>query len=605
VVKWTLFPKRRRSIWFPLFGLLALSWFPGAASAAYIIGGNYQLNWDQTVDRTETGTTDTRKLKNLIEIKYIGLLSPVVANSISFKVEQEINSDSPDIVRILPTLELGFKGRYWDAKGGMKWTNESTDEPGKYPKETTNLFIEFFYLAPKRVPDLKAKYTIDFDKENEVVDTRKDGLTLSSVYSPNDWLNVKGDYTWNVQEDRLKVDADTEDEKSTGSVGLRHAFSDKLRAETQYTGEVSRGSTLKSDGSGAVEGSTKKDLTNTWKNIVGFRPFRDTSIDGWYDLDLKQNKVNGEDILTTTTKAAASQRIAKPYDLRGDFSRVVTEVRHSQDDNEKTEDTWTGEAKARLSKQFDFSVRYQKKDTVEIHASPAKNTTSGSVIRNATWTGELTPFWKGSVSYDKTDTMTLDVKTTVETKYSIKSMFDFKEIYLMVEPTYDITLKDDLVKPESSDIRDFKTKVAYRLLSTRTIDAKFDHTYGRITKSLEDNIQRTDSTNANLIWKEPFPGWLFSFDAVRSASDTSGDPDAPDITTSLGLRGDYKMEPLLVSTSYKYDRKTLSPNSENFDAKVGWIAPHWDASLTYNFRKTFSDELNEGYTISFTFKYNL
>jgi len=605
VVKWTFFPTRRRSIWFPLIGILALSGFPGAASAAYIMGGNYELNWDQTVDRTETGTTDVRKLKQLVEVKYNGFLSPVVANSISFKVEQEINSDSPDIVRLLPTVELGFKGGYWDAKGGAKLTNENTDEPGKNAKDTTNLFVEFFYLAPKRVPDLKAKYTIDFDTEEGITDTRKDGITLSSVYNPNDWLAVKGDYTRNVLDDRLNADSDTEDEKSTGTLGLRHVFSDKLKAETQYTTEVSRGATLKSDGSGAVEGTNKEDLTNTWKNMVNFRPFQDTSLDGSYDFDLKQNKVSGEHTLTTNIKAAASQKILAPVELRGDFSRAITEMRHTLDDNEKTEDTWTAEAKARFSKILDFSLKYQLKDTVEVHADPTRSTTSGSVNRNATWNPELTPFWRGSVSYDKTDTLERDVKTIVETKYSIKSTFDFKAIYLAVEPTYDITLKDDLVKPESSDIRDFKTKIAYRVLSTRTVDAKFDHTYGRKTDSLLANIQRTDSTNANVAWKEPFPGWLFSFDVTRSATDTSEDDIGPDITETFGVKADYKMERLLFSTSYKYDRKTLTDDSENFDAKAGWIAPHWETTLTYTFQKTFSAAMNEGYTISFTFKYNL
>jgi len=600
----TFAPIRRRAAPFPLLVLLALAVLPDAAQAA-ILSGNYQLNWDQTVDKTESGTTDVRKLKQSLELKYAGTLSPVVANSVSFKVEHEVNSDSPDVVRLLPTLELGFKGKYWDAKAGSKRTYENSDDPEKKPKTTDSHFIEIFYLAPKSIPDAKAKYTIDIDMESGTTDTRKDGITLSSVYAPTAWLNAKGEYTRNVSKDKLKADADTEDEKSTGTVGLRHVIGEKIKMETQYTTEVSRGATLKSDGTGAVEGSAKEDLTNTWKNTLGFRPFQDTSVDGSYDFDLKQNKVNGEHTLTTNIKGAVGQKVGTPFDLKGDFSRTITEMRHTEDDNKKTEDTWTAEAKARFSKQLDFSVKYQKKDTTEDHADPRKNTTSGSVNRNATWTAELTPFWKGSVSWDKTDTYALDVRTIVETKYSIKNTFDLKAINLTMEPTYDITLKDDLVKPESSDIRDFKAKIAYKVLSTRTIEAKFDHTYGRKTDSLAGNIQRTDSTNANLAWKDPVPGWQLSFDATRSATDTSEDDLAPDITSTFGFKADYKMDQLTLSTSYKYDKKSLSDNSENFDAKVGWTAPRWDASLTYTFKKTFSEALNEGYTVSLTFKYNL
>lgn len=597
-------PIARKSFRFPLVGLLSLALFPTPAQPA-IISGNYQLNWDQTVDKTETGVSDVRKLKQTLELKYSGTLSPVVANSVSFKVEHEVNSDSPDVVRLLPTLELGFKGKYWDVKAGSKRTYENSDDPEKNPKTTDSHFLEIFYIAPKSVPDVKAKYTIDIDKETGATDTRKDGITLSSVYAPTSWLNAKGDYTRNVSKDRLKADADTEDEKSTGTLGLRHMIGEKIRMETQYTSEVSRGATLKSDGTGAVAGSVKQDLTNTWKNTLGFRPFRDTSVDGSYDFDLKQNKENGEHTLTTNIKAAVSQRVGAPLDLKGDFSRNITEMRHTEDDNKKTEDTWTAEAKTKFSKQLDFSIKYQKKNTTEDHADPLKNTKTGTDNRNATWTAELTPFWKGSVSWDKTDTFAQEVKTIVETRYSIKNTLDFKAINLTMEPTYDITLKDDLVKPEGSDIRDFKARIACKVLSTRTIEAKFDHTYGRKTDSLAGNIQRTDSTNANLAWKDPAPGWQLSFDVTRQATDTSGDDLAPDITSTFGFKADYKMDQLTLSTSYRYDKKSLSDNSENFDAKAGWTAPKWDASLTYTFQKTFSLLLNEGYTVSLTFKYNL
>lgn len=598
-------PTRWKSLWIALIGFLAFPWLSGVASGAGIISGNYQLNWDQTVDRTEAGTTDVKKLKQILEVKYNGLLSPIVANSFSFKVEQEVNSNSADIVRLLPTLELGFKGQYWDAKAGAKRTYESSDELGKNPKVTDNHFIELFYLAPKRVPDIKAKYTVDLDKEEGVTNTRKDGVTLSSVYNPTLWLSAKGDYTRNTTRDKQKPDSDTEDEKSAGTVSLRHLVSDKLKVETQYTSEVSRAATLKSDGTGATSGSAKEDLTNTWKNTLSFRPFRDTSIDGSYDFDIKVNKVNGEHTLTANTKVTANQKAGKPIDLKGEFSRSVVEARHTQDDNRKTEDTWTAEARAKFSKQLDFALKYQVKDAVEPHADPAKSTSSGTVNRNASWNAELTPFWTGSLSYDKTDTLALDVKTIEEVKYSLKSKFDFKAIFFTLEPTYEITLKDDLAKPESSAIRDFKMRVAYQVFATRRIEAKLDHTYGRKTDSLLANIQRTDSTTATVAWKDPVPGWQFVFDAVRSATDTSQDDIGPDITSTFGLKADYKLDQLTLNTTYKYDKKSLTDDSETFDAKAGWTTLNWDATLTYTFKKTFSAVINEGYTISLAFKYNL
>jgi predicted porin len=315
--------------------------------------------------------------------------------------------------------------------------------------------------------------------------------------------------------------------------------------------------------------------------------------------------VNGEHTLTKNSKVSASQKIGKPFDVKGEFGQNITEARHTVDDNVKTENTWTADLKAIFSKQLDFSFKYQTKDIDEDHADVTKTTTSNTIQKTATWTGELAPFWKASASYDKIDTFTKEAKTTIDTKYSVKSTFDFKAINLTLDPTYDITLKDDLVKPENTEIRDFKFRLAHKAFSTRNIEAKVDHTYGRKTDTGAKNIQRTDSSNGNLAWKEPFPGWTFGFDATRSASDTSEDDLPPDITSTFGFKADYVMNRLSLNTSFKYDKKSLTDNSENFDAKIGWMAPSWDVFLTYTFKKTFSVAVNEGYSISLTFKYNL
>lgn len=594
-----------RQHWLALFGILFVTGCTGVASAQGLITGNYQLNWDQSSDKTESGTTDVKKLKQTLELKYRGFLSPVVANRISFKVAQEVNSDASDVIRLLPTLELGVKAKYWDVRGGSKRTYENSDELGKNPKTTDSYFGELFYIAPKRIPDVKVKYTVDVDKEEDRTDTRKDGITLSSVYNPTGWLSAKGEYTRNVFEDKLNANSDTEDEKSNGTLELRHAVSDVLKARTQYTTEVARAATLKSDGTGAVEGSAREDLTNTWKNTVSFRPFEDTSVDGSYDYDLKQNKVKGQHTLTGTSKITIDQKMGKPFEVKGDFSRITTEMAHTPDDNKKTEDTWTGEFYAKFSRQFDFAFKYQKKTTVENHADPTKSLSSGSLQRNVTWNSVVTTFWTGSINYIKTDTLTFDVVTLVSERYSIKSKFEFKAIRLTLEPIYDIDMKTDLVKSQDATIRDFKTRIAQTVLSTRTIVAKYDHIYGRKTDALAANTQRTDITNANIAWNDPIPGWLLSFDAIRLATDTSGDDLPPDISSTFGMKVDYKRDQFMISTSYKYDKKSLTDNSETLDAKTGWTAPSWDASITYTYKKTFSVVPNEGYTLSLAFKYNL
>ncbi len=584
----------------PVVLALAMMTAPGnSAGEGSLVTGSYQLDWSQDVDRKDDKVTDVRTLKQTLELKYKGLLSPVVRNEITFKVEQEIKSDAPDITRFLPTLDLNFKGRYWEAKTGAKRTHENSDEPGKNPKITDAYVVELFYVPPRRVPDLKLKYTIDTENEEGVTDTRKDDLTVSSVYNLGEWLTIKGDYERIVSDDRLQPNADTKEQKKNLALGVRRAFFDTIKFDAQYTYEGTASYTVV-DAGGTTNG--KEDQKHTLKSLLSFRPFRNTTLDGSYDIDVSQNIAAGSHILTSTGKAVLSQKIGTPLDARGEFQRVITEDRHSADDKKAIEDTLTAELKAKFSKHLDFLVRYQDKKKDEVHLDPTKSKMDATTVLNATWTGELAPFWKAFVSYDKTDTFGNEVKTTVDTKYSLKTTFDFKAINLVIDPTYDITLKEDLVTPENSEVRDFKFRVTYLILRTANLEAKIDHTYGRKTDSLAGNIQRTDNSTGNVVWINVLPGWTVGYDMTRTATDTSEDDLPPDIITTFAFKVDYVYRWITFNTSYKYDKKSLTADVETFDIKAGWVAPKWETSLAYTATKTFSELLDEGYTFTLLFK---
>lgn len=592
---------------FALGILLAL---PGAARGS-LITGNYQINYDENVEKLGAGVTETRKFKHTLELKYRGFLSPVVENEITFKFEQEINSNAPDVTRFLPTLDLGLRAKFWEAKSGARRTHENSDDPGTSPTVADTYYVEFFYHPPRSIPDLKAKYTLDTSVQAGASDTEKTGVTVSSVFSPTRWLDMKGEYTRNENDDKFARDSDTEEEKATGSVALKHLLSKKVRVDLQYLVEATSGATLLDAGGKTNE---KDDMKQTAKSLLSYRPFRDTDVAGSYDFDMKQNRVTGEDTVTGTSRVTVSQKIMTPINVKGEFNRVVTETKHTVDDYTKTEDTVTADLTAKFSKRLDFTFRRQDKHTVEDHVDVSKSQTFGTLVNTATWSAELASFWLASVSYDATDTFAWNAaagreeKTTVDEKYSLKSTVDFKDINLMIEPTYDIILKDDFVTSRETAIRDFRFKFVYFFLKTRTLDGKVDHTYGRKTDTGAANIQRTDSTTANVTLTDPLPGWKFGFDVTRQATDTSEDDQAPDINTSFGFKADYKYEWLSLGTSYKYDKKLptdLKDNGETFDLKAGWTSPRWEWSMTYTFSKTFSEELREKYSIAMTFKYNL
>jgi hypothetical protein len=598
----------------PLLLALLLCLEGSAAWGANLVGLGYLLNWDYKVDRKESETTRTWNLKQELGVKYRGFLSPVIENELILKVEQDRDQSGKDIIRVNPTIALGYKSSYWAA--GVKRNVEESNEPDRNPKTTDSYFLELFVKPPRpTLPDLKAKYNLDQDYEKDTTDTSKHALVASTVYGPMDWLQIKVDYNLNYLYDNLNPDADTQDDKLTGLAGVRFALGNAVRFVSEYKAEESKGWT-KLDAGGRT--NNKKDTDQTWKNALSFRPFADSTIDGTYDYDLKQNKANGEDTITENLKVAAAQG-AGPFLLKGDFTRAVTDLKNTLagDDNRKTEDTWTAELIGKPNKFFVFSLKYQDKTTDEVHQVSSNSLSSGSKIYSGSWTGDIAPFWLASATFDRTDTrgssggkITVD---TIDLKYNIRNTFEFKAINLILEPIYEVTSRDDKLKdgdpsqpgiqPETSILRDFRFRLTYKLVPTSKIAGLLNHTYGRKTDSLLQNVQRTDDTSLNVVWKAPVNGWNLAFDVTRTATDTSGDDLPSDVNTSFVLKGDYRGELLAFATSYKYDMKTISDDSETFDAKVGWLTQRWDLTLTYTFTKTFSASLNEAYSLSLMFKY--
>lgn len=588
--------------------LLAILWIAGAGGTARasLVQGTYEFDWDRDVDKKEDGTTQTDKIKQTLELKYKGLLSTAGTSEFTFKVEQEINTDAPEILRFLPTLDLQMKGVPIQLTAGAKRTEEISNEPNKNPKITDSYYVETFFTPVTNIPDFKGKVTVDTDFEAGASNSVKEGITLSSVYRPNEWLDIKGDYTWNGNDDKFNPDSDTIDQKGTASVALRRMFTEKVKFDGQYTVEETTGRKVLD--SGASE-NRKDDQSHSVKTSLAYRPFATTNLSASWDADIKLNLETDEHNHTLNRKASLDQNLLGGFDISADFAQNITEAKHTSNDNRKTEDTWTVEAKKKFVQGHDFSVKWEDKVTdEEFFVTPLTNKLTDQVTWTGTWTGTLTAFWRGQASYEWKDTTITGVlnEKNLDKKTSLKSTFDFKNINLILDPSYDITVAEKIV--ESTKTRDFKFKIAYRFFPSYNTEARFDHTYGRKIDSgtaKVTQIERADNSTANVTWKDPIPGWIFGFDLTRAATDKSEDANPPDINTTFGFKADYKWTLLAINISYKYDKKTLSADGETLDAKVGWTTSDWEASVTYNFTKVFSDQIDEKYSISLTFKYNL
>ncbi len=603
----------------------------GSASAKGFVSGSYTLGWTQDVQK-KTEYKDTRTFKQTLDTKYSGFLSPVIENELTFKIDYDKGSTTEAKVRMYPAITLTYKGSYWGA--GSK--RSVTQEPDTPQKVTDSYFVELLY-KPFRfgTPDLKAKYGADLDTQVGQTDKFKQTVTLSSNYQPAEWFNVKGDYTWSNDDERFRKDVVdpkltpvTREEKYSFTSGVRHFLSDKLKLGSEWKSEFSRGATFFDNGAAKGE-SVKEDQAHTSKNTFSFRPFDVTSFDATYDYDLKQTMVPKavspllsleEHTITTNTAVRVSQKVGRPIELRGEFTRAKTDVRHTLAPGINIDDGWTLETKGDFGPKLQLNGKYARHNIlIENPGAPSKRT--GNTARSASWNGELLPFWKPSITYDKTDTDDFTVLRsrflkTSETKYGLKGPLDFKRLDLLIEPSYDIGIKRDYTNLDISareviDTRDFKVKVAKTVLVTRTIEFKVDHTYGRKQEKghkdpVLNNITRSDSSSGNVTIKDVVPDYTGGLDFSRSANDTSGDADGPDVTENFGVKVDYKYSAFGWNATYKYDRNLRADkaNKWTFDWKGTWTAKKWDFSLSYNQTKTLSLLLDESYKVGVDFKYN-
>jgi hypothetical protein len=600
-----------------------------------LVSGTYTLNYSQDVQK-KLETTDNRTFKQSLETKYSGFLSPIITNEIGLKIDYEKVSDSEPKIRFYPTATLAYKGAYWAA--GSK--RSITREPDTNQKVTDSNFVDLMYQPLRTgMPDFKGKYTADFDYQSGATDKFKQGVQLSSAYQPVDWFTLKGEYNWTSDTERFVKDPTdrkftpvTQDEKYSFTAGIRHFFSDKLKYGAEWKSEFSRGAAYFDNGAASAD-TVKEDQSHIFKQSLAFRPFADTVVDATFDYDLKQTMIpkivagqapTQEHTITTKGSAKITQKIGKPISLSADFSRNKSDVRHTLTPTVTIDDGWNFDAKGDFAKQLQLGARYTEHRILTLSPGDPANIPGRTATksRGATWTGELMPFWKPAATYDRVDTYDFllvrggTYLKTSETKYGLKSPFDIKFLKLTLEPSYDISIKNDYTSntpdlQEATSTRDFKFKIVKTLLTTPTLEIKVDHTYGRKTEqghlnTTLNNVARTDGSTFALAWKDGIPGFAGGIDFTRSATDTSGDADLPDVIENFGFKADYKYERITWNASYKYDRNLRfdKSNKWTFDSKMAWSAPRWDASISYTQYKTLAALVDEGYKFSLDLKYN-
>lgn len=569
---------------------------------------SFQFNYDLTVDRTDEGTETDQTFNEVFETKFSQKLLPKLDFEYSFKfeLENEFQSDAEDTTRLLPELETKFEGDYWELGLGWKRSRESNDLPFEAAQIDESYFIELFLTPEGKVPDLKTKYTVDTSKQPPDTNTKDTSLELSSQYTLGDSIKLKVDYTRDESDDRVNVDSDTLDETFKTEETFKYIFSDKVKMDFKHQYEDETGATLLDAGGKTNEENIK---THEYQARLDYRPFKKTKITADADVEREKDKIEEKISKTQDYSVKLEQEIGEPISLKIEYEKSIDEDRGGISDFTDTkdeEDDYTYEMDLEFSDLLDFSLKYERTiDEIDDRVDDANDEKVETRDASFSWQADTGTFLTMSFSYTWSEDFTNDVLETKDRKISVKPDLNFEALNLKITTDYTHTITEDFTKTTDQKERDidFSVTIDYETQITDKLNFSLNHKYSRKVEQPGKVIERDDDTTVDFKLDEPWPGTSFGLNITRNASDRSEDESPPDINTTITFTWDHSMDPFDFALSYKYDKKKLTDNTETFDFSVGLSADSLSAKLTYTFDKTFSEELDESHSVSFTFQY--
>ncbi|MBI5016675.1 MAG: hypothetical protein HZB55_14455 [Deltaproteobacteria bacterium] len=605
----------RAIVFLPLLAALCVPTGAGAATWASDFGlsdeRKTEVSGDPDNDKPiENPTTET--VKQSYAVSYSLEANPALQFKLGLKLDvtDEIKEGPKpgtdfDTYEIKPQVDFDVTARWWDLT--TSWANDvkTTQDPTQDTTEDVTSDVEFnFQPAGDALPDLKAKYKRDFNKEGgavQKVDTAWEGSLDYKFWDLLD-LTVNGQRSYS--DDLGPENQDKEDRKLGFDVSFDRSVGESLKVQAKWTNERTLSRAYSKDEM-ALD-TTDDKLKNSVEGKGTYKPIEpvELSVDRKieWNSDLLNVPVRVEVTDTITSTAKYDQSLTEAIDFSASYEDERKDTRgQPESDAYEINKGYSSAVDFTPLKNVKLSTSFDRTDNLKWPDNPKSRGETESHKVDDKWDFKAdTSAWDDMVKLTVTRSLNAThedgEKTADSGKWDLGFEIGFDTVpNLELSPKYTLTRDSDLLKDTTTQERKVEVGIKYEVKVGDVVTATLDHKYGRSAKQPADGkstIARDDSTNLKLSWAEFFEGAKIEVDFTRSATDESEDDKGPIVDYTYGASLDWDfLKNYTFSFTYKYDRKQESQDNQTF--KTSFSVDLLDGLLSLNLEHEFDEQLKD------------
>ncbi|MBN2373384.1 hypothetical protein JXL19_06340 [bacterium] len=503
-----------------------------------------------------------------------------------------------------PQIELRLKSLIYDFKAGFKevWNQNQTE----------NRAFGQFLIQPSKLPELRINY--DHDEKQDQYE--KDKIALRTTYKPSRpflvKLDFKHEYTKYEAIENQTSNPDIESFDLNGEVTFNHVLSTRRPVKLDASYKIESIYEEKKD---APEPPNRDELLQTIRGKFTYKPTESTDMSMEYENKTKDDNQGGNDNSDQEFQFNISQKI---WDWLSAAGKIRKETKEERDeaaglvagvkDTEKL--TLQGQVRAVPTDWFQLTLkaiderideRFELTDPNDIPERKDKAILEGSLRSDFP---NLLNFYQ-----------TLDYKTVNENKqespYTEEERFSLKWSLnpinkLTLKPEYSRSITRNIKEDKRENTNEYNFSVDYDLDLNDYLKLSISHKTGRkdIKSYLHDadsSTRRETNDDSSLdVDFQPYDTLFITSQVTRKDSRIEG--ERPSEEMSYSLKFDWTVTPFTWSTSYKYNDKTQTNDTETFESKLIFSFSDYTVEGEYKFTQTFMPEKDMEDIITIRFK---
>ena len=499
-----------------------------------------------------------------------------------FDYKKENRQPEDDTETKEPQIELRLKSLIYDFKTGFKETRKLSD--------TDSRAFGHLLIQPNELPEIR----MDYDHDERKDQYKKDKITLGTIYKPSRIMRIKLDFKHEYT--NYLANDDIEDIDLSGEIKLNHTFSSRRPIKLDFSYKIESLYQEQKDANSRVN---QDETLQTLRGKLSYKPTTRTDMSLEYENKKRDDTQGAQDNIDEDLQFAISQKLSDWLTATGRIRKETKEDR-SETAPSSTKDTeklaLQGQIRAIPTQWFQLTFKVIDEEIEERDPNVLRK--DKTVIE----TSLRSDFPNLLRSYQ-----TLDFKTVNEDK--VEGPFSEEERFMWkwsMNPLTNLSLKPEYIRSITENIKDqkkettneYKINLSYKISVNEVWTVNLSHVTSRKRIETEETdpnnpptlkFRRENNEDSSLeVDFQPYESLFITSQItwkdyrIKSATDPSKSEEM-----SYSLKFDWSFNPFTWSTSYKYDDKNQSNDTETFESKIILDFSDYTIEGEYKFTQTF------------------